>query len=49
MSTLPRRLWRIAGALAITHVVLIPIGIALQGGSRAVISSSRPGYPVAGR
>ena len=32
MSSIPRPLWRIAGVLAITHVVLIPIGIALQDG-----------------
>lgn len=32
MNPVPRRLWQIAGALAIVHVVLIPVGIALQGG-----------------
>lgn len=32
MNPIPRRLWQIAGALAIVHVVLIPVGIALQGG-----------------
>ena len=32
MTTIPRRLWQIAGAFAIAHVVLIPVGIALQGG-----------------
>jgi hypothetical protein len=32
MTTIPRRLWQIAGILAIAHVVLIPISIALQGG-----------------
>lgn len=32
MTTVPRRLWRLAGALAIAHVVLIPVGLALQGG-----------------
>lgn len=32
MSPIPRRLWQVAGALAITHVVLIPVGIALQDG-----------------
>jgi hypothetical protein len=31
MTTIPRRLWQIAGILAIAHVVLIPISIALQG------------------
>jgi hypothetical protein len=30
MTTIPRRLWQIAGTLVIAHVVLIPIGIALQ-------------------
>ena len=30
MTTHPRRLWQIAGVLAIAHVVLIPVGIALQ-------------------
>lgn len=32
MSTPPRRLWQIAGALTLAHVVLIPIGLALQAG-----------------
>jgi len=32
MSTPPRRLWQIAGALTLAHVVLIPVGIALQAG-----------------
>ena len=32
MSTPPRRLWQIAGALTLAHVALIPIGIALQAG-----------------
>ena len=32
MTTVPRRLWQIAGALALAHVALIPIGLALQGG-----------------
>jgi hypothetical protein len=32
MTTAPRRLWQIAGALALAHVALIPIGIALQQG-----------------
>ncbi len=32
MSPIPRRLWQVAGALAIVHIVLIPVGIALQGG-----------------
>lgn len=32
MNPVPRRLWQIAGALAIVHVALIPVGIALQGG-----------------
>ena len=41
MSILPRRLWQIAGVLAITHVVLIPIGIALQGGP--LLSDGRQG------
>lgn len=30
MNPIPRRLWQIAGTLAIAHVVLIPVGIALQ-------------------
>ena len=30
MTTIPRRLWQIAGTLAIAHVLLIPIGIARQ-------------------
>ena len=29
-SPIPRRLWQIAGALGLAHVVLIPVGIALQ-------------------
>ncbi|QZY29671.1 DUF4386 family protein [Nocardioides coralli] len=32
MTAVPRRLWQIAGALALVHVALIPVGIALQGG-----------------
>lgn len=32
MNPIPRRLWQIAGTLAIVHVVLIPVGIALQRG-----------------
>lgn len=32
MTTVPRRLWQIAGALALAHVVLIPVGLALQQG-----------------
>lgn len=32
MHTIPTRLWQVAGALALTHVVLIPVGIALQRG-----------------
>lgn len=32
MTTIPRRLWQIAGALALAHVVLIPVGIYLQNG-----------------
>ena len=32
MTTIPRRLWQIAGGLAIAHVVLIPVGIFLQAG-----------------
>lgn len=32
MSTVPRRLWQIAGGLAIAHVVLILLGIYLQAG-----------------
>ena len=31
MTTPPRRLWQLAGALALAHVVLIPVGIGLQG------------------
>ncbi len=30
MQPIPRPLWQIAGALGITHIVLIPVGIALQ-------------------
>ena len=30
MTTVPRRLWQLAGALALAHVLLIPIGIGLQ-------------------
>jgi hypothetical protein len=41
MTTIPRRLWQIAGILAIAHVVLIPIGIALQGGP--LLSDGRAG------
>ena len=41
MTTIPRRLWQIAGALAIAHVVLIPIGLALQGGP--LLSDGRAG------
>ena len=32
MTPIPRRLWQIAGTFAIAHVVLIPVGIALQRG-----------------
>ncbi len=32
MTTVPRHLWQIAGALALAHVVLIPVGIWLQAG-----------------
>lgn len=31
-STTPRRLWQVAGGLAIAHVALIPLGIFLQAG-----------------
>ena len=41
MTTIPRRLWQIAGILVIAHVVLIPIGIALQGGP--LLSDGRAG------
>jgi hypothetical protein len=41
MTTIPRRLWQIAGILAIAHVVLIPIGIALQGSP--LLSDGRAG------
>ena len=41
MNTIPRRLWQIAGTLAIAHVVLIPIGIALQGSP--LLSDGRAG------
>lgn len=41
MTPIPRRLWQIAGAFAITHVVLIPIGLALQGGP--LLSDGRQG------
>lgn len=41
MTTIPRRLWQIAGTLAIAHVVLIPIGIALQGSP--LLSEGREG------
>lgn len=34
MSSIPRRLWRLAGGLAIVHVVLILAGIFLQNGPR---------------
>jgi len=30
MSPIPRPLWQIAGALGIAHVVLIPVGLAMQ-------------------
>ncbi len=30
MQPIPRRLWQIAGVLGLAHVVLIPVGIALQ-------------------
>lgn len=30
MSPIPRRMWRVAGALALAHVVLIPISLALE-------------------
>ncbi len=32
MNPIPRRLWQVAGVLAVAHVVLIPISIALQRG-----------------
>jgi len=32
MNPIPRRLWQLAGTLALAHVVLIPVGLALQGG-----------------
>ena len=41
MTTIPRRLWQIAGILAIAHVVLIPVSIALQGGP--LLSDGRQG------
>ena len=30
MNSTPRQLWRMAGVLAIAHVVLIPISLALE-------------------
>jgi len=30
MTPIPRRLWQIAGVLGLVHVVLIPVGLALQ-------------------
>ena len=30
MQPIPRRLWQIAGVLGIVHIVLIPVGIAIQ-------------------
>ncbi len=30
MTPIPRRLWQIAGVLGLVHIVLIPVGIALQ-------------------
>ena len=30
MSSIPRPLWRVAGVLAIAHVVLIPVSLALE-------------------
>ena len=30
MHTTPRRLWQLAGALALTHVVLIPVALAIE-------------------
>jgi hypothetical protein len=41
MTTIPRRLWQIAGVLAIAHVVLIPVGIALQ--ASPLLSEGRQG------
>jgi len=32
MTVVPRRLWQLAGALCLAHVVLIPVGLALQKG-----------------
>lgn len=32
MTTIPRRLWHFAGALALVHVALIPVGLFLQQG-----------------
>lgn len=32
MTVVPRRLWQLAGALCLAHVVLIPVGLALQQG-----------------
>lgn len=32
MTPIPRRLWQLAGGLAIAHVALIPVGLALQAG-----------------
>lgn len=34
MTTIPRRLWQLAGVLALVHVVLIPVGLFLQRGPR---------------
>lgn len=41
MTTVPRHLWQIAGALALAHVVLIPVGIWLQAGP--LLSDGRAG------
>ena len=30
MHTTPRRLWQLAGALALIHVVLIPVALAIE-------------------
>ena len=32
MTVVPRRLWQLAGALCLAHVVLIPVGLVLQQG-----------------
>ena len=41
MTTLPRAAWQAAGALALAHVVLIPVGIWLQAGP--LLSEGRAG------